>query len=181
MRKYSLLTVALALVACGADTTDPLHHKDAAVGSPPPDARSTTPDASPSPPDAGTTTGATPGSVTCYSEGNPGATCALPVHCCFSNYSSFHDGVCTTQSCVYGTIMCDGPEDCPSGELCCAHAVSDPVYGTKYRLACQSGGCGSAPLNQEICHPATGCSTGAACVTAYGNDNDLPRTLYICR
>lgn len=182
MREAPFFIVALALAACGGDTTtDPLRHpKDASTTSSPdastPDA--STPDA---PPDAGTVTGGTPDVVTCYSEGNPGATCTLPIHCCFSNYSAYHDGVCTTSSCLYGTITCDGPEDCPSGQLCCAHAVTDPTYGTTYMLACQSGACGAAPLNQEICHPDTGCSTGATCVTAYGNDNDLPRTLYICR
>jgi hypothetical protein len=122
------------------------------------------------------------GTVSCYTEGEPDATCTLPVHCCFTNYSSQHDGRCTTSSCPYGTIDCDGPEDCAAGELCCAHAITDPYDGTiGYTLACQTGACGAAPYNRELCHPATGCSTGAACVTAYGNDNDLPRTLYVCQ
>lgn len=120
--------------------------------------------------------------VTCYSEGNPAATCTLPVHCCFSNYSSQHDGTCTTDSCNYGTITCDGPEDCAAGDVCCAHAITDPTDGTiGYTLACQAGACGSAVTDHEICHPDSGCAYGGSCVTAYGNANDLPRTLYICK
>src|SRR4051794_7943655 len=52
------------------------------------------------------------GSVTCYLEANPAQTCTAPAHCCFSNYSAAHDGTCTTATCAYGTIACDGPEDC---------------------------------------------------------------------
>jgi hypothetical protein len=118
--------------------------------------------------------------VACYSEGSPSATCTLPVHCCFSNYSSQRNGSCTTNACAYGTISCDGPEDCAAGQRCCAHAIEDPTDGTiGYTVACQRA-CGDEPLDRELCHPATGCSSGAACVTAYGNDNDLPRSLYIC-
>ncbi|HEX7843788.1 MAG TPA: hypothetical protein VF469_40215 [Kofleriaceae bacterium] len=127
------------------------------------------------------------GTVACYASGSPSAMCTLPTHCCFTNYSAQHDGTCTTDLCAYGTISCDGPEDCPSGQRCCAHANDDPDWGILgYSLACQTDACGAAPLNQELCHPTAAstagtCSTaGARCVTAYGNDNDLPRVLYIC-
>jgi hypothetical protein len=127
----------------------------------------------------------TPGVVSCYSEGNPTATCTLPSHCCFTNYSAQHNGACTSSSCGWGTIECDGPEDCSAGQRCCAHALEDPsniVVG--YTLSCQQDACGSAPVNEELCHPTTAatgtCSTGT-CVTAVGNNNDLPRTLSICR
>jgi len=117
--------------------------------------------------------------VSCYTEGNPGQTCRLPVHCCFDDYSSQHNGGCSTNTCSF-EITCDGPEDCGAGQVCCAHAVNDPTDGTiGYLLACQSGGCATG--DWEICHPTTGCSTGTTCVTAYGNQNDLPRTLYVCQ
>jgi hypothetical protein len=171
MWNIQLTAAALALAACtvvhdGTANQESKHHVDAAVHH--------SPDASP--------TTSSVGSVTCYTEGDPGATCTLPVHCCFGGYSSDHDGFCTTQTCNFGTITCDGPEDCAAGERCCAHAFVDPDFGTLgYMLACQASACGAAP-DEEICHPASGCSTaGASCVTAYGNDNDLPRTLYICR
>ena len=127
------------------------------------------------------------GIVSCYTEGNPGATCTLPTHCCFSNYSSAHDGSCMTSSCTWGTMECDGPEDCASGQHCCAHALADPDIGViGYKLACQASACGPAPANQEMCHPTTSsagtCSSaGSQCVTAFGNDNDLPPNLHICQ
>ena len=123
------------------------------------------------------------GDLTCYTEGNPSQTCTLPVHCCFSNYSSQHDGYCTTDTCAYGTIDCDGPEDCAGGEHCCSHALlaSDGSL-TGYSIACQASACGAAPGSYELCHPdGPACSSGGTCVTAYGNDNDLPRTLDICQ
>jgi hypothetical protein len=132
------------------------------------------------PPDAPITTGAA--IVSCYTEGLPSATCAAPQHCCFNNYSSEHDGACTTATCTYGTILCDGPEDCTSGQRCCAHAIVDPDDGvTGYLLACQSTACGAAPANQELCHTSDTCSNGGSCVSTYGYDYDLPRTLSICR
>lgn len=167
MRICLTLGCALALAACAS--TDPgsiaadRHRKDAGV---------TVVDAPP------TSTGGN--TVTCYSEGSPAATCTLPVHCCFDDYSSQHNGGCTTSACIYGEITCDGPEDCGAGQVCCAHPTNDPIDGTiGYLLACHSGGCAAG--DWEICHPTTGCSTGASCVTAYGNQNDLPRTLYVCQ
>ena len=123
------------------------------------------------------------GTVSCYADVRPTATCTLPVHCCFTNYSSQHNGTCTTDACVWGTISCDGPEDCGEGQRCCAHAIMDAEdINVGYTLACQSTACGPAPINQEMCHPgANTCPAGKTCVTAYGNDNDLPRTLYICK
>jgi hypothetical protein len=127
------------------------------------------------------------GTVSCYTEGNPDATCTLPTHCCFSNYSSAHDGSCMTSSCTWGTMECDGPEDCAGGQHCCAHALVDPDSGViGYKLACQASACGAAPANQEMCHPTASaagtCSNAASrCVTAFGNDNDLPPSLHICQ
>lgn len=123
------------------------------------------------------------GTVTCYTEGDPAQSCGLPVHCCFSSYSSQHDGYCTTSTCAYGTIDCDGPEDCASGEHCCSHALfSTDGSLSGYAIGCQASACGAAPRNYELCHSGgSACSNGGSCVTAYGNDNDLPRTLAICQ
>jgi len=125
----------------------------------------------------------TAGDVSCYTEGNPAQSCALPVHCCFSNYSSQHDGFCTTSACAYGTIDCDGPEDCATGQHCCSHArFSSDGSLSGYSLACQANACGAAPASYELCHRGgAACSNGGTCVTAYLNDNDLPRTLDICK
>jgi hypothetical protein len=150
-------------------------HADA----PHPDAPS--PDASP--PDAGTASPDAGGvTVACYSEGSPNATCSSPDHCCFTNYGSYHDGTCSTSSCSWGTIDCDGPEDCGAGQHCCSHATYDPELGvTGYKLACQSAACGTPPFDQELCHASATCPAGKTCVSAYGHDNDLPRALSICQ
>jgi len=172
MQKPALCAVALALVACVPDinemASEARRRKDAAVESAP-DATSTT-------------STSQSGTVSCYTEGAPSNTCTLPVHCCFSNYSAQHNGSCSTSQCAYGTIDCDGPEDCAAGDHCCSHAIVDPVDGViGYQMACQSNACGAPTLDEELCHPdATTCGT-RTCVTAYGNNNDLPRSLYICR
>jgi hypothetical protein len=176
------LDAGTALDDTTADVPSRHHPPDASV--PPADAQPS--DATPSD-DGGGGGGGLVGVVSCYTEGFPSTTCSLPTHCCFSNYSSQHDGECTTSACSWGTESCDGPEDCASGQHCCAHANMDPDYGlTGYTLACQATACGTAPINQELCHPtatsASGtCPSGKTCVTALGNDNDLPRTLSICK
>ncbi len=131
--------------------------------------------------DAATAPGSGTGTVSCYYQANPSATCAAPTHCCFSNYSAQHNGECSTASCSWGTIDCDGPEDCASGQHCCSHQTSDPEWGiTGYKLSCQSAACGPAPTSYELCHTQT-CSNGGSCVSAYGVANDLPRSLSVCR
>src|SRR5882672_3923889 len=127
IRSSPALAVALALGACTAPPTGDPSSSAADAGveidivsrvrrpppPPPPDACTTTPDASV--PTGGGDPGQ-PGVFSCYTEGNPGATCSSPSHCCFSNYSSAHDGACSTAACTWGTESCDGPEDCASGQ-----------------------------------------------------------------
>src|SRR5262249_1468492 len=133
---------------------------------PPPDATTITPDASA--PTGGGDPGQ-PGVFSCYTEGNPGATCTSPSSCCWGNYSSAHDGSGSTFACGWGTQSCDGPEDCAAGQHCCGHVLIDPDWGIYgYQIACQASACGSAPMNQEMCHPTSTsdrgtCSTGTAC------------------
>jgi hypothetical protein len=213
-RSSYLTAVVLALGACttpatAQDMTDDPGDTEEAVKHPRHDAGvdapHAKPDAAPAPADAGTVHqdaapqpdgggggggggagGGVPGVVSCYTEGYPSTSCAAPSHCCFGNYSAQHDGECSTGSCSWGTIDCDGPEDCATGQHCCAHAIIDQDYGlTGYKLACQAAACGVAPVHQELCHPASSaaatCSNGGTCVPALGNDSDLPRTLYICK
>jgi hypothetical protein len=120
--------------------------------------------------------------VSCYSQGAPSTTCTLPSHCCFSNFSAQHDGSCSGSTCAWGTVECDGPEDCTNGGHCCSTQLvgQDGIYG--YRVACQANACGTPPTGEELCHPnGAACANGGSCITTYGNNNDLPRTLYICR
>jgi hypothetical protein len=202
LRCSHALAVALALGACTAlPAGDPTHSAaDAGVEidivgrvrrpppppPPPVDAGTYSPDAS-GPSGGGGSDPALAGVISCFTEGNPGATCSQPSQCCFGNYSSAHDGSCSTQACAWGTQTCDGPEDCASGQHCCAHVLVDDYWGIYgYQLSCQASACGAAPANQEMCHPTTTsargtCSTGTACVTAQGNDADLPPNLHICK
>jgi hypothetical protein len=166
MRKLLLCAAALAVAACASDSDAP--DSEARKHPPPPTV------------DAAAAADAAPvdlaGSVSCYTEGAPATTCTLPVHCCFTNYSAQHNGTCTTQSCAWGTIDCDGPEDCASGEHCCATSLP---YGG-WRLACQSAACGTPPTSEELCHDTSTCTHGS-CVSAYGVVYDLPHTLSVCR
>jgi hypothetical protein len=155
---------------------------------PPPDAGTHTPDASG--PTGGTGGDPTqPGVISCYTEGNPGATCTAPSVCCFSDYSSAHDGWCSTSAstCGWASQSCDGPEDCATGQHCCGHVLIDPDFGIYgYQIACQASACGAAPINEEMCHPsatsaAGTCSTGTSCVISFANDTGLPPNLHVCR
>jgi len=119
--------------------------------------------------------------VSCYSQGAPTATCTLPSHCCFSNFSSQHNGACETTSCAWGTIECDGPEDCTGGGHCCSTQLMDQNGILGYRVACQATACGAHPLHEELCNIASPACSSGTCVSAYGVNNDLPRSLYICR
>jgi hypothetical protein len=197
------LIMALALVACSsADPDDTEAPADASARrGPPPHRDAQMPSHDANAPDAytrdaavaidghGETSGDAPGGggvVSCYSPFDPTATCALPTHCCFTNYSAERVGNCDTAACTWGTIDCDGPEDCANGQRCCAHVIMDPDNGiTGYKLACQTDACGAAPANVELCHggstAAGTCDDGRACVSAASYYYDLPGTLSICQ
>src|SRR5688500_1967704 len=138
-----------AAFGCSQAITDEAA-EDAERRKPRVDAATTTDEPPPPPGDP-----AAAGIVSCYSSGAPANTCATPAYCCFNNYSASHDGYCTTtETCSFGTILCDGPEDCASGQQCCATAMRDPYFGTTgYQLACRSGSCGGPPFDRELCHP----------------------------
>jgi hypothetical protein len=74
-------------------------------------------------------------------------------------------------------VVCDGPEDCPNGEMCCGH------YGGSYdRFICAST-CDEAAVTMpgvwsEICHPGQVCADPAyQCASI----DYLPDFLYRCR
>ena len=115
------------------------------------------------------------GIVSCYSQAAPSATCTLPARCCFSQ-ATYHDGSCSTTACSWGSIACDGPEDCAAGQNCCATYTSAGV-----QLACQSGACAAPPAGDELCHEPSICPDGRWCITAFGTQPALPQTLAICR
>jgi hypothetical protein len=120
-------------------------------------------------------------SVACYSQGAPSTMCTGADHCCFNNYSAAHDGYCATDACPFGRIECDGPEDCASGNVCCAERISDPSgIALAYVVACRAGSaCPSGTW--QLCHdsaPAT-CG-GRSCQPTGPINSELPRVIEVC-
>jgi hypothetical protein len=115
------------------------------------------------------------GSVTCYSDAAPAATCTAPSQCCFG--SGFDpDGSCSSSTCSWGSVSCDGPEDCTSGQRCCATVTAAGV-----RVACATSCLSPLQGGDELCHEPSICDGGRWCVTAFGTQPALPRNLSICR
>jgi hypothetical protein len=86
------------------------------------------------------------GAVTC----DPGAEI-----CCASQLAHFCEAA--GQFCPGGAIIrCDGPEDCPPGDLCCGGGS-----GTSCQL-----GCGSA---HRLCHTEADCHAGTFCCPLQGS------------
>ncbi|HUS28192.1 MAG TPA: hypothetical protein VMZ53_06775 [Kofleriaceae bacterium] len=168
------LLVVVALAGCGHHDSD---KRDSGAAD---DGSMQTSDGNPG--DGNGNTGSTSidgQTVSCYSQAAPATTCTVPAHCCFSNFSAQHDGSCQATACTWGTIECDGPEDCTNNGHCCSTHLSDSNGFIGYRLRCQAAACGAQ--QEELCHTGgAACGTGS-CVTAFGNNNDLPRSLFICR
>ncbi len=182
MRNYLVIAATLSVfVACATEGDDAADRRKPR----PRDASVSVVDASGSGTDSGSGSGSGSirGTVSCYRESAPAAFCTLPTHCCFTNYSAQHNGACDTGPCAWGTIDCDGPEDCGAGQHCCSTSILDGDGSTVgYRMACTANACGAPPLGDELCHPdGPACANGGTCVSAYGNQTDLPRSLHICR
>lgn len=95
----------------------------------------------------------------------------LGASCCVSstkglycaNSSRGNPCSCNQIGCNTLQIRCDGPEDCPSGQVCCAETgVIGPGYDTvQCRSECITGFVGS---KREVCHPGgTPCKSGNPC------------------
>jgi hypothetical protein len=150
---------------------------------------------------------ADPGVFSCWTLTACLQTCSAPQYCCFNN-SNFYgiageEGTCSNTPCVQsgsaiGSENCDGPEDCPSGQLCCAVEVFDPDFGIiTNTIACQVGPCSANAY--ELCHPngapcsnpaqsciianapsssTNGCPAGQGAPTVA--DPDMPFNLHVC-
>ncbi|MCZ7682920.1 MAG: putative metal-binding motif-containing protein [Sandaracinaceae bacterium] len=82
--------------------------------------------------------------------------CGAPNQCCEVNLPFTmcrHPSVCTAGTTGGGAaVRCDGPEDCPSGELCCASGDRETV-------------CSAACTGVRVCHEDADCEPGDACGT----------------
>jgi hypothetical protein len=152
-----------------------------------------------------------PGIFSCYTPSACAQTCTAPQYCCFSNSGLYgvpgEEGTCSDAPCVQsgsaiGSQSCDGPEDCPSGQLCCAVEVWDPDFGIiSNTIACQAGPCAATSPNvaYELCHPnGAPCSNpGQSCIIANApstsvngcpagqgaptvGDHDMPFNIHVC-
>lgn len=114
----------------------------------------------------------------CHAKSSPDQTCSAPSACCFDD-SPAHYGACSAAGAAcasYGTLTCDGPEDCPTGEKCCATVTGDGVY-----VGCEAACLSPFDGGDELCHEPSICSDGRWCVTADGTQPALPPTVSICR
>jgi hypothetical protein len=161
--KSALLAFAVlsALGAC-VDDTAPEEIADEAL-----DRRKPKPSPTPTPPPGGT--------FTCYSTTDPGATCSAPQQCCFDGTAS-HSGACGSSCSSWGTLACDGPEDCSNGQRCCA-----TMTGAGVTVGCADTCLPYFQGGDELCHEPSVCDGGRWCITAYGTQPALPRTVAICR
>jgi hypothetical protein len=119
--------------------------------------------------------------IACYSSGAPNTVCSGGQHCCFSNYSADHNGYCSASDPCDFRMDCDGPEDCGSGQVCCAKRLTDPSgIALGYKVACTTRS--ACPSGQwQLCHSSaskTKCPTGHACVPTY--NYELPKVVQLC-
>ncbi len=103
-----------------------------------------------------------------------GATCAFSAgdECCkgdnvplfCSNEKLSNPCKCSGIACDKLSIACDGPEDCPSGKICCAEKglVSGSWDVVECRSSCVSEQVGAT--RREVCHPGgKPCLSGTSC------------------
>jgi len=77
---------------------------------------------------------------------------------------------CDEQDCTTVDVRCDGPEDCPSGQLCCASDGSSgggsgrmrfPGAAVRYTAFACAASCSSA--TRQACHSMTDCPSQLTC------------------
>jgi hypothetical protein len=119
-----------------------------------PDASPGTPDASPGAPDAAPVNA----QVLCGAWGT-GASCEVNVPCCAQNSGGLtYECTVPTDPCELGTLVfCDGPEDCPDGQICCSDYDAQR-HGSAY---CRTGPCPGT--NSEFCHGDLDCPGRICC------------------
>jgi hypothetical protein len=95
------------------------------------------------------------GTVTCTAT----LTCSTSTPCCYDQH--LMSGTCAT-SCTldpfYTVIPCDGPNDCPTGQVCCAYSDPGGIHVGCFATQC--------PTGQLLCDPAApSCPAGSKCTS----------------
>jgi hypothetical protein len=113
-------------------------------------------------------TAITPGTVACVQDM---PACEAPtIQCCFTRGPGGTGGtggcaVATGLCTVQWELLCDGPEDCPSGMICSGDPQHDP-----------STLCAATPSVYQICHDHTQCPASAPnCCPVDMNETDGPQ------
>lgn len=105
--------------------------------------------------DAGKNTG-----VAC---GTSGTTCASSTTCCEAAGGASCEA--SPGTCTGDTYLCDGPEDCTGGNVCCI--VFDGGPGSRAGSSCLPS-CVTGLVRYPACHDAGDCDVGDACCDSLG-------------
>lgn len=155
----AVVTPLLAVLACVGD--DP---KPAPAGV---DAGADGPSASSS---SGGDSGATDPRVLC-----PGAQCGASEVCCALKVEKWPNAGCRpVGGCPDRELACDGPEDCPSGQSCCAerNVVPPGLGGAHCAATCPK-------TTDALCHSAADCG-GRTCAGFDTVVGDYPDFVKVC-
>ncbi len=60
-------------------------------------------------------------------------------------------------------MYCDGPEDCPSGQVCCGQLVQVTSQRYLYNYVKCATSCNYQQGQREFCHDNSQCSNGRNC------------------
>lgn len=105
--------------------------------------------------------------------GNPGGpsvacddlACPLPDKNCCKNYNEPAACIAPGDDCTYGVpLACDGPEDCQSGEVCCAKTYTKGL-GDAYEYTSCAATCTGKDY-RVVCGASGQCPQGLTCGTS---------------
>jgi hypothetical protein len=74
---------------------------------------------------------------------------------------------CDLEDCDVLEARCDGPEDCPTGQVCCGTLESDQQVGTRYTSFMCAAQCSLMQNKPEACHTSEHtCPSGLVCANS---------------
>jgi hypothetical protein len=85
-----------------------------------------------------------------------------------------------SSQCVPFAALCDGPEDCGAGHVCCAAPAWGMEYGARNSMECSTRGQCAARIESYVaCHSDSDCTSGFAC-EAGGEGESFKPALQLC-
>jgi hypothetical protein len=105
--------------------------------------------------------------------GADGCSCAGTACCLNGTMEDFSGSCMALASCVGAAFACDGPEDCATGDVCCANFSNDTAE-------CKSANdCTFQPNSKAMCHSDADCAVGS-CIPA-SSDSPYKNIIAICQ